>query len=151
MNAPKLYNPMFACVLALLFTPMFGGFLHAANWRELGNTQKAELNMSWVRRTFVTFAVYVVAEPFIRDTLIGRYLMIALFFGLWLSWLPLGIEQCRYVARTVGRNYVSARWGKPLMLGTLGWITYTAIAIALILLLHVTGIDPLPATAPVLQ
>ena len=37
------------------------------------------------------------------------------------------------------------------MIGAFGWVAYTAVALTLVLFLHVTGIDPLPADAPILQ
>ena len=37
------------------------------------------------------------------------------------------------------------------MIGTFDWVAYTAFALTLVLFLHLTGIDPLPADAPILQ
>lgn len=41
--------------------------------------------------------------------------------------------------------------GRAIMIGAFGWVAYTAVALTLVLMLHVTGIDPLPADAPILQ
>ena len=149
---PVIYNPTICVLLTLIFTPMFGGFLQGLNWRALGDTKMADRNMAWVRWTFLTFIVYTFAEPFIRDTLIGRYLMIALFFGFWLSWtFSLGIKQIRFVREFVGKNRIPGRFGHAIMIGAFGWVGYCALALTLILFLHITGIDPLPANAPILQ
>lgn len=150
-RVPALFSPLASILFSLLFTPMFGGFLQGLNWRELGEDDLAARNMGWVKWTFVTFAVYTLSEPFIRETLIGRYLMIALFIGLWISWtLTLGYQQVTYVKRHV-RVYTRKFMGRAIMIGAFGWVAYTAVALTLVLALHVTGIDPLPENAPILQ
>ena len=101
-RVPALFSPLMSVLFTLLFTPMFGAFLQGLNWRELGNDELAARNMGWVKWTFITFAVYTFSEPFIRDTFFGRYLMIALFIGFWVSWtFSLGIKQIKYVKNFV--------------------------------------------------
>ena len=149
---PKIYNPLVCVLLTLLFTPMFGGFLQGLNWRELGDDEMAARNMGWVRWSFYTFAAYTLAEPFIRDTFFGRYLMIALFFGFWFSWtFSIGLKQVQFVREFVGERRIPQRFGRPIMIGAFGWVAYCAVALTLVLFLHITGIDPLPADAPILQ
>ena len=150
-RVPALFSPIMSVIFTFIFTPMFGGFLQGLNWRELGDDELAARNMGWVKWTFITFAAYTLAEPFIRDTFFGRYLMIALFVGFWISWtLTLGMKQVLYVKENV-RVYTKKFMGRAIMIGAFGWVAYTAVALTLILLLHVTGIDPLPADAPILQ
>ncbi len=149
---PKIYNPLACVLLTLLFTPMFGGFLQGLNWRELGDDELAARNMAWVKWSFFTFFAYTMAEPFIRDTFFGKYLMIALFFGFWISWsLSLGLKQVRFVREFVGKNRIPQRFGKAIMFGAFGWVAYSALALTLILFLHITGIEPLSPDAPILQ
>ncbi len=150
-RVPALFSPLMSVLFTLLFTPMFGAFLQGLNWRELGNDELAARNMGWVKWTFITFAVYTLSEPFIRDTFFGRYLMIALFIGFWVSWtFSLGIKQIKYVKNFVP-VYTKKFMGRAIMIGAFGWVAYTAVALTLVLMLHVTGIDPLPADAPILQ
>ena len=47
--------------------------------------------------------------------------------------------------------YTKKFMGRAIMIGAFGWVAYTAVALTLVLMLHVTGIDPLPADAPILQ
>lgn len=148
---PRIYNPLICVILTLLFTPMYGAFLQGLNWRELGEHELAARSMAWVRWSFFTFAAYTLSEPFIRETPVGRYLMIALFIGFWVSWtISLGWHQVTYVKNYV-KSYEPQRIGRTVMLGAFGWVAYTAVALTIVLFLHVTGIDPLPATAPILQ
>ena len=149
---PTIYNPLVCVILTLIFSPIFGGFLQGLNWRALGDEELAARNMAWVRWTFLTLAAYTIAEPFIRDTFFGRYLMIAIFVGFWLSWtVSLGWRQVRFVHEFVGKNRIPGRFGRAIMFGAFGWVAYSAVALTFILFLHITGIDPLPATAPILQ
>ena len=57
----------------------------------------------------------------------------------------------RFVHEFVGKNRIPGRFGRAIMFGAFGWVAYSAVALTLILFLHITGIDPLPATAPILQ
>ena len=47
--------------------------------------------------------------------------------------------------------YTKKFMGRAIMIGAFGWVAYTAVTLTLVLMLHVTGIDPLPADAPILQ
>ena len=77
--------------------------------------------------------------------------MIALFIGFWISWtLSMGIRQVTYIRRN-RIAYKGKYFGRAIMIGAFGWVAYTAFALTLVLFLHLTGIDPLPADAPILQ
>ncbi len=148
---PRLYNPTVCVILTLLFTPMFGGFLQGLNWKELGEDELAARSMGWVRVSFFTFLGYTLIEPVIRDIPICRYLMIALFVGFWISWsLSLGIRQILYVRRN-RIDYEGKFFGRAIMMGAFGWVAYVALALTLVLFRHLTGIEPLPDTALILQ
>lgn len=147
----RLYNPVVCIILTLIFTPMFGALLQGFNWRTLNEPVLAEKSMAWVRVSFFTFVDYTIAEPFIRDIPVCRYLMIALFIGFWISWtLSMGIRQVTYIRRN-RIAYKGKFFGRAIMIGAFGWVAYTAFALTLVLFLHLTGIDPLPADAPILQ
>ena len=148
---PRLYNPTVCVILTLLFPPMFGGFLQGLNWKELGENELAARSMGWVRVSFFTFLGYTLLEPVIRDIPICRYLMIALFVGFWISWsLSLGIRQILYVRRN-HIDYEGKFFGRAIMMGAFGWVAYVALALTLVLFRHLTGIEPLPDTALILQ
>ena len=150
-RVPELYSPLACIVFTLLFTPMFGAFLQGLNWRELGNDELAARNMNWVRWSFFTFLAYTLAEPFIDETFVGRYLMIVLFIGFWASLtISLGWNQLAYVKKNVP-VYTRKFLGRSIMIGAFGWVAYTAIALTMVLALHVTGIEKLPEKAPAVQ
>lgn len=146
---PKLYNPLVTMLLSLVFTPMFGAFLHGLNWRELGDDEMAARNMGWVRGTFIAFALYILVDPFIQHLPFSRYLMSAMLLGFWLSWMfSLGFKQVQFVREFVKGNYEPERIGKAMMLGAFGWVAFSAVSFTLMLILHLTGIDPLTMPPP---
>ena len=42
---PELWNPQTAAVLSLVLSPAFGAWIHAENWRILGNEKRAQQNI----------------------------------------------------------------------------------------------------------
>ena len=42
---PKLWNPNAATLWSLLFSPVFGAWIHAKNWEELGNEEESRNSM----------------------------------------------------------------------------------------------------------
>ncbi len=114
---PPLWNPQAAAGWSLLFTPAFGAWLHASNWRTLGDPAKARSNMIWVWATLamlVGVALLVFADP--NGSLSGstRYIGLA-----WLlAWnFATAQGQIKYVKNTLGGNYVKKGWGRPLLIG----------------------------------
>jgi len=61
---PALWNPNAAAMWSLLLSPAFGAYLHAANWRSLGNQHRAAANMGWFWLT-VGVLVFSLATPFL--------------------------------------------------------------------------------------
>ena len=46
--APTLWNPNAAANWSLLFSPIFGTWLHMLNWRALGEAERAESAKTWL-------------------------------------------------------------------------------------------------------
>jgi hypothetical protein len=139
-----LYNPTLALVLALIFTPIFGGLLHALNWKALGNDALCARSMAWVRWTFYCFICYTFLEPIFQTLPFGRYMMLALLVGFWLAWASsIGISQVLYV-RDFVPQYERKMFGKAIMAGALGWVGYTTVALTITLILQVSGLQPIP-------
>lgn len=151
-SLPRLYNPAVTIILSFLFTPIMGALLQSWNWKELGNKELEEKNLSWVRWSFAVFALYTLTEPFTREIEACRYLMIILFVVMWSLWsFTLGFKQYLYVRDTLNGLYEGKFFGRVIMVGAFGWVGYCAVALTLLLLLHILGISPLPASAPILQ
>src|SRR5439155_9081546 len=57
----RLWNPNAAALWSVLLSPAFGAFLHAQNWRILGDAKRARANMFWFFLIIVICAVAVFA------------------------------------------------------------------------------------------
>lgn len=130
--AYRLWNPKVAAGLGFLFTPAFSAWLHAINWREIGEPDRARANMVWVYGIFVYLVLILgtvlVPLPKALDSAIGRVLTPL----LWLAWYWFeGRKQSQYV-ESIGGNYIKKAWWRPLLALVLGLALYLALAIAVV-------------------
>jgi hypothetical protein len=113
--APALWNPSAAASWSLLFSPVFGSFLHMRNWQALGQSAKAEMSRRWFVGSIAYFAVVFTAALFAPDSkaldlfsrLGGLILLIAWYYAI-------GKSQQAYVAARFGKLYPRRGWAKPL-------------------------------------
>ncbi len=101
-----LWNPNAAANWSLLFSPVFGAWLHAKNWTALGNATKAKQSMYWVYGGIAAwfFAVFL-PETIARG--VG--------FGFLLGWyISFATQQVKYVKDALGGVYEKKGWAKPL-------------------------------------
>ncbi len=142
---PRLWNPNAAANWSLLFTPIFGAYLHAANWRALGRPERAAKNVAWIW-VEVGFDIVVLLSRFLRESAaLDRVLQFG-GLGLLLAWyFGQGRPQVRYVRETHGDEYDRRGWAVPLLCGVAGWVTYlglvTAALTAMAVLRPVTAAD----------
>ena len=129
--APALWNPGAAASWSLLFTPAFGAWLHASNWRTLGQPDKARASMIWVWLSLaVVLGVALLAVVSSSDgmTSLTRIAGIALL----LSWyFGSATGQVKYVKEVLGGSYVKRGWGKPLLLGLAALVAYFVLLVVL--------------------
>ena len=90
-SAPKLWNPNGAFFWSMLFTPIMGAWLHAKNWKELNQPDKAKKSMQWVYAGFA-FLIVVLFLPDNIGVLPGLIYLVAWYF---IS----GIEQAKYLEK----------------------------------------------------
>ena len=100
--APALWNPNAAANWSLLFSPIFGAFLHMKNWEELGEPDKAKASRQWVIAGIVVFVVLALAR-----------------------------HQTAYVKARFGKVYPRKGWSKPLALAVLGVLAFILALAAL--------------------
>lgn len=113
LTNPKLWNPTATAIWSFLLCPAFGSWLQAANWRELGNPEKARRCMVW----FYGFIVYAIAYVFILPYFLLTpefldYTWSIIFFVIW--YLFSGKEQIRHV-RESQQDYEKKGWLKPIL------------------------------------
>jgi len=126
--APALWNPSAAARWSLLFTPVFGAFLHMRNWQALGAEVEARQSRNWIIFN-VAFLLVVAVLPDSRavDVLSrigGLAVLIAWYAGL-------GRAQTRLVAQRYGKGYPRRGWARPLLCAFFIMIVWIAVLIGM--------------------
>ncbi len=114
--APALWNPTAAGAWSLIFSPIFGAFLHMQNWKALGQPEKATASKKWMFASIAFFFVLgclsiFMPEPEKLDAfsrLGGLVLLIAWYYAI-------GKSQQTYVAARFGKLYPRRGWAIPLV------------------------------------
>ncbi len=104
----ELWDPKKAVLWSLLFSPIFGAFLHSKNWQTLGKPEEAKKSMYWV---YGTIAVLLVNLLFPFPTILMPVALIAWFF----------LSAKKQMAE-VPEDYCSKPWKKPLKFGAIGLV-----------------------------
>lgn len=63
---PRLWNPGAAAGCSLLFTTVFGAYLHMENWRALGQIEKANVSRNWLTG-YVIYLLAAVLAPLLSN------------------------------------------------------------------------------------
>ena len=122
-QAPALWNPNAAINWSVLFSPIFGGLIHAKNWEALGEQEKATTSRRWA---WAGIAVFVVAL-FMKDagSVPGLIYLIAWYFIA-------GRKQAARVKELYGTSYSRKPWGKVLGIAS-------GILIGVVIVLGIAG------------
>ena len=125
-GAPPLWNPNAAANWSLLFSPVFGAWLHMSNWRALGEAAKAEASRRWLIAAMAVLGAQLFVGRF-RPSMIGWANLVAL---LWLlAWYFASARgQARLVKERWGRDYPRRPWSRPLLTAVLAFAAWFAIA-----------------------
>jgi hypothetical protein len=127
-GAPPLWNPGAAANWSLLFTVVFGAWLHRENWRALGEPAKAEASRRWMIAAVLVLAVQVLVilfSPTSRGVALSNFLgALMLFVWYWAS----ARGQARLVKERWGRDYPRRPWSRPLLTAVLAFAAWFAIA-----------------------
>ena len=131
---PKLYNPTVAAVLGILLSPIIGAWLHAINWRELGNEDAARQNM---------YVVYGTIAFGILSTLLYFFAAIEIPIMGWsiaLGWFfSIGKNQIDFLRREAGNDYMRKKWGKVVMWIIFGMLAYVFVYYFALYFLYTSG------------
>jgi hypothetical protein len=138
---PRLWNPVAAVCWSLVFSPAFGAWLHAANWRTLARPDRARASMGWVWATAVLLGVNAATVLLPDSRLLNRLFPLAGLVLLLAWYFVLGREQVRVVSDTVGTDYEQRRWGWPIAVATAAVLAYIALIAGLVFFVY----EPSPA------
>ena len=115
---PELRNPNTAANWSLVFTPIFGAWLHAENWKNLNEPERAKKSMLWVYAGFV-FLLIVLFMP--NNTGSGPGVIFLLFW-----YFTSARKQVKYIQKKE-IEYEKKSWKKPLLIGLAGIVVYGCI------------------------
>ena len=122
----RLWNPNVAANWSIVFTPIFGAWIHAKNWRELGDFEKAKNSMYWV----YGYAIFALVIGFVPD------FPAATSIGVTVFWYTSSAkEQINYVKS--GSFYEKKSWLKPILL----YLTGVVFFVRVITTLQIATID----------
>lgn len=119
-SIPEIWTPNATANWSLLFTPAFGSFLQARNWKELNQSSKAKFSMAW-------FFLSLLA-PIVFIELAGtQYLAGFAFWYLVIWYVFSGRKQGKYVKDTHGDSFKKKGWGMPLVLAIVILLVFAAL------------------------
>lgn len=131
-NQP-IWNPSTVASLSFILTPAFGSFLNAANWKSLGQPERASASKVWFYVSLFVLAAVAVAVCFgakaSADNDAGRgFANIGglIYFFIW--YLLSGRQQISYVKGSFGKTYAKKSMIKP-VLAALGAAVLYAVAV----------------------
>ena len=125
--APALWNPNAAANWSLLFSPVFGAFLHMKNWEALGEPAKASTSKRWVVAGVGFFVVLALASAYFPEKAmdgISRAAALGLLFGWYFASAR---QQTAYVKARFGKTYPRRGWAKPLFLALLAILGFVVV------------------------
>jgi len=129
-SSAPLWNPNAAANWSLLFTPVFGAYVHSKNWQALGEQQHAKASMNWVYMGLALLVFYVLLGVFVPNEKAADGIARLLGFIFLLSWYFTSAKaQAKYVKTAFGNSYARKPWGKTLLLGVAGIFGYMAFAL----------------------
>jgi hypothetical protein len=122
--APALWNPNAAANWSLLFSPVFGAFLHMKNWEALGEPAKASASRRWAAAGVVVFVVLALASALLPEKAtdgISRAGAIGLLFAWYFASAR---QQTAFVKARFGKEYPRRGWTKPLLLAVVALLGF---------------------------
>ena len=123
----RLWNPSAAARWSLILSPVFGAWIQAKNWQELGRPEEARKSMGWVYGGAAYFCLLLATSGIVTTRETSPLGMI--FFAAW--YMTSGLAQVKLVKE--GLAYEKKSWTKPLLIGfgALAVIFALAVGIAI--------------------
>jgi hypothetical protein len=131
-DRPALWNPNAAAAWSVLFTPAFGAWLHALNWRALGDRDREQASMAWVAAGVVLLVVYLLIDATVPSQSIANEVERTIEFVFFVAWYFASARaQAKLVRDRYARAFERKAWGKPLLMGLAGVGIYIAVTVAI--------------------
>jgi len=112
-NQP-IWNPNVSVNLSLLFSPIFGTYLHYQNWKILGEVARAKAAKIWFIISIVALALDVLTS-ILPSTSTSRGSFSACLLIVW--YFAYARKQVKYVKERFGNTYSKKSLGMPIGIG----------------------------------
>jgi len=122
--APPLWNPNAAASWCLLFTPIFGAWLHMKNWTALGQAAKADSARNWLHASIGLLVVSTLIA-LLAPQVPGVRLLNFAFLIAW--YYASAKDQARYVLGHFGKDYPRRGWGLPILIAIGAIVGYVVV------------------------
>lgn len=106
----KIWNPSNTANLSLLFTPLFGAYLHYRNWQAMGEHEQARAAMKWVIASVAVLVVTTLGAY--ADKNLSAIWLIQLFAWYFAS----AKKQIKYVNEHKEMSYTQSSLAKPALI-----------------------------------
>lgn len=129
----RLWNPMAAILWSLLFTPAFGAFLHAQNWRALGDKPKATANLGYAWGIIAITLILLLVSFLFPDLPAGATNGVG--FALLGGWIfSSGRKQVQHVKAHFPNGYAKRPIWKALVIAAALFAVYIVLVVVLALI-----------------
>jgi hypothetical protein len=121
----RIWNPEAVANWSLFLTPIFGAYLQAVNWRELGFADKSKSSLNWLYVSIILFLALPPISAYLYVTAGGLdagFLIALLYLFVW--YFSFGSEQLRYTRKTLKSVYTKRSIWIPLAVSILMVIFY---------------------------
>ena len=139
-TSPALWNPNAAANWSLLFTPIFGAFLHSENWKTLGEIERAKASKQWFYSGIAVLIFRQTIVFFIQNERSAGEISRSIGWLFLLYWyFSATREQAKYVKARYGNSYPRKPWTKPLLIATGCLIAFIASGLLISFLIKATS------------
>jgi hypothetical protein len=127
-----LWNPNAAAIWSVIFTPVFGAYLHALNWRALGDKERESASMTWVYAGGALLLLLLLIEVLTPDSKSGDAVSQTIGFAFLAAWyFGSARAQAKLVKEKFGGSFTRKSWRKPLLMGLAGFGIYIVLMVAI--------------------
>ncbi|WP_165847891.1 lysozyme inhibitor LprI family protein [Paraburkholderia lacunae] len=149
-----IWNPSTVSGLSFVFTPAFGSYLQASNWKALGQPERAAASKVWFLVSLVVLAAMAaVTVGFAGKTAAGNDAIRGfinggglIYFFIW--YVASGRHQVRYVKEGLGKTYAKKSMVKPVLAALACAVAYAFVVFGLLFVTHGSGDDDPHAAEP---
>jgi uncharacterized protein YecT (DUF1311 family) len=138
----KIWNPSTVAGLSFVFSPAFGSYLLASNWKALGEPEKAASSKIWFFISLVFLVVLAGLSAVFAGNENSRGIVNGVAIVYFIVWYSLsGRLQVKHVKEMFGKTFAKRSFVKPVLIGSVLLVVYIAIVIGLLIATQGAGGD----------